>query len=189
MTKSIAWEKDMAEARKLARTRELPILLFFHNPDCFGCQQMDAVTYPDKRVSSFIEKNFIPLWLEHDAKPFSSDFNIRWTPTIIILGVHGREHHRTLGFLDPADFIANGLLGLGKFHFDNERFPEALVFFGDVIASYPKNDNVAEAIFLSGVSRYKQSGHRQFLKETYETLSSKYPDNEWTKRAYPYSLL
>jgi len=32
MANFIAWEKDMSKARKLARARNLPILLFFHNP-------------------------------------------------------------------------------------------------------------------------------------------------------------
>ena len=33
MANFIAWEKEMPKARELARTRKLPILLFFHNPD------------------------------------------------------------------------------------------------------------------------------------------------------------
>jgi hypothetical protein len=127
---------------------------------------MDTVTYPDEMVVTFVQENFIPLQVAHDAKPLSGDFNIKWTPALITLGIDGREHHRTVGFLNPRDFIASGLLGLSKFHFDN-----------------------AEAIFLSGVARYKHSGERQFLKDAYETLSSQYPDNEWTKRAYPYKLL
>jgi hypothetical protein len=33
MAKSIVWEKDMDRALERARTQNLPILLFFHNPD------------------------------------------------------------------------------------------------------------------------------------------------------------
>ena len=46
-----------------------------------------------------------------------------------------------------------------------------------------------EAIFLQGVARYKKSGDPKPLKEAYETLTADFPDNEWTKRAYPYRLL
>jgi tetratricopeptide (TPR) repeat protein len=150
---------------------------------------MDAVTFPEKKIIAFVQENFIPLQIAHDAKPLSSDFNIKWTPTLITLGYDDREHHRSIGFLNPEDFIARALLGLGKFHFDNDRYPEALAKFENLISSHPKNENVAEAIFLRGVSRYKHSGDRQFLKETYDILSSRYPDSEWTKRASPYKLL
>jgi len=150
---------------------------------------MDTVTYPDEMVVTFIQENFIPLQVAHDAKPLSGDFNIKWTPALITLGIDGREHHRTVGFLNPRDFIASGLLGLGKFHFDNDRYQEALDLFENLISTHSESENVAEAIFLSGVARYKHSGERRFLKDAYETLSSQYPDNEWTKRAYPYKLL
>ena len=150
---------------------------------------MDAVTYPDKTVIEFIKKSFIPLQVPFDAKPLSADFNIKWTPTLITLGLDGKEHHRTVGFLDPEGFIFNSLLGIGKYHFDNDRYPEALSFFENIIADHPQSNGVAEAIFLQGVSRYKNSGDPKPLKEAYETLSSKYPDSEWTQRAYPYRLL
>ena len=150
---------------------------------------MDAVTYPDKTVIEFIKKSFIPLQVPFDAKPLSTDFNIKWTPTLISLGPDGKEHHRTVGFLDPEGFIFNSLLGIGKYHFDNDRYPEALSFFENIIAEHPQSNGVAEAIFLQGVSRYKNSGNPKPLKEAYETLSSKYPDSEWTQRAYPYRLL
>ncbi len=189
MENSISWETDLKKARERAQLQHLPILLFFHNPGWTGCQQMDAVTYPDNKVIEFIQKSFIPLRVPHDAKPLSADFNIKWTPTLITLGLDAKEHHRTVGFLDPGNFIANSLLGIGKYHFDNDRYPEALSFFDTVISDHSQNDAAAEAIFLQGASRYKNSANPIHLKEAYESLSSKYPDSEWTKRAYPYRLL
>jgi hypothetical protein len=32
MASTITWETDMSKARERARARNLPILLFFHNP-------------------------------------------------------------------------------------------------------------------------------------------------------------
>ena len=150
---------------------------------------MDAVTYPDKKVIDFVQKSFIPLQLSFDAEPESKDFNVKWTPTLITLGIDGREHHRTVGFLDPDAFIASALLGIGKYHFDNDRYPEALTFFEKIIAERSQSDSVAEAIFLRGVSLYKNTGEPKPLKDAYETLSSQHPESEWTKRAYPYRLL
>ncbi len=150
---------------------------------------MDAVTYPDEMVMAFIQESLIPLLVPFDALPLSKDFNIKWTPTLVTLGTDMREHHRTVGFLDPDAFIANQTLGIGKYHFDNDRYKEALAFFEKIISGYSESDCVAEATFLRGVSLYKSTGDPKPLKEAYETLSSKYPDGEWTKRAYPYRLL
>ena len=130
---------------------------------------MDAVTYPDNKVVEYIQKSFIPLQLAHDAKPLSADFNIKWTPTLIALGLDAKEHHRTVGFLDPDGFIANSLLGIGKYHFDNDRYQEALSFFENTIAGHSLKDVVAEAIFLQGVSSYKNSGDAKHLKEAYNS--------------------
>ena len=150
---------------------------------------MDAVTYPDDNVVRFVQEFYIPLLLPFDAKPLAADFNVKWTPTLITLGTDKREHHRTVGFLDPEAFIASSLLGIGKYHFDNDRFPEALTFFEKIASGHPQSDSTAEAIFLRGVSRYKNTGDPKPLKEAYETLSSQYPESEWTKRSYPYRLL
>jgi tetratricopeptide (TPR) repeat protein len=150
---------------------------------------MDAVTYPEDKVIAFVKDSFIPLLVAFDGLPLAKDFNIKWTPTLITLGIDKREHHRTVGFLDPEAFIASSMLGIGKYHFDNDRYPEALAFFKKIISEHPQSDNVAEAIFLQGVSLYKNSGDPKPLKNAYEALNSQYPDSEWTKRAYPYRLL
>jgi tetratricopeptide (TPR) repeat protein len=150
---------------------------------------MDTVTYPNENVITFVEDYYIPLQIPFDAKPLSTDFNIKWTPTLITLGSDKKEHHRTVGFLNPDAFIANALLGIGKYHFDCDRYPEALTFFEEIISAHPQSDSVAESIFLRGVSSYKISGAPKPLKEAYETLSTRFPDSEWTKRAYPYRLL
>lgn len=150
---------------------------------------MDAVTYPNGKVIDFIEENFIPLRLPYDSKPHSDDYNIKWTPTLIILSPEADEHQRTVGFLDPEELIPSLLLGLGKYHFEHDRFDEALPRFEQLIREYGKSGSVPEAIFLSGVSAYKKSHEAQPLKDTYEKLSTVFPDNVWTKRAYPYRLL
>ena len=150
---------------------------------------MDAVTYPDDSVVRFVQESYIPLLVPFDAKPLADDFNVKWTPTLVTRGIDRREHHRTVGFLNPEAFIASSLLGIGKYHFDNDRYPEALTFFEKTVADYSLSESAAEAVFLRGVSRYKNSGDPKPLKEAYENLSSQYPESEWTKRAYPYRLL
>jgi hypothetical protein len=150
---------------------------------------MDAVTYPDSGVTSFINQHMIPVRVAFDAEPHAKDFNVKWTPTIVTLDSRGREHHRTLGFLAPEDLIASLLLGMGKVHFDADKFDDALVNLDKVTADYPKSNSAPEAIFFGGVSGYKSSQDPKKLKEAYERLETEYPDSEWTQRAYPYRLI
>jgi hypothetical protein len=46
---------------------------------------MDAVTYPNSSLIDFVQKNMIPLQMSSDTQPFSTDFKIKWIPTLITL--------------------------------------------------------------------------------------------------------
>ena len=150
---------------------------------------MDAVTYPNDDVIEFIQKNMIPLRVAFDAQPLATEFNLKWTPTLITLDPEGKEHQRTVGFLPPEELIPSLLLGIAKSYFDRERFSEALSTLDKILTEYPKSDSAPEALYLKGVSGYKSTHKPKPLKDAYEELLSKYPSSEWTKRAYPYRLL
>ena len=150
---------------------------------------MDTVTYPEEKVTNFINQHFIPLRVNYDAQPYASDFNVKWTPTLITLDSEGREHYRTLGFLSADELIPSLYLSIGKSSFDSEKLDTALVYFDNLLTEYPKSGFAPEGIFLQGVSRYKSTKNPQPLKEAYEELNMNYPDSEWTKRAFPYRLI
>ncbi len=150
---------------------------------------MDAVTYPNTKVISFINQHFIPLRLPFDEKPYAAEFNVHWTPSIIILDSERTEHHRTLGFLSPEDFIPSLYFAIGKASFDSENQDRALVYFDNLLTEYPKSDFVPQGIYLQGVSKYKSTNDPKPLREAYDKLNAKYPEGYWTKRAYPYRLI
>jgi tetratricopeptide (TPR) repeat protein len=150
---------------------------------------MDAVTYPDDNVSEFVMKNVVPLRALSNAEPLATDFNIKWTPTLITLDANGKEHYRTVGFLPPDEMIPSLLLGIGKTHFELDAFAEAIACFDKIIAEYPKSGPAPEAMFFRGVCGYKSTHTAGPLKEAYEKLTAQYPQSEWAKRALPYRLL
>ncbi len=150
---------------------------------------MDTVTYPEQKVIDFITAHFIPLRLKFDAQPYAADFNVKWTPTMVTLAPDGKEHHRTVGFLAPDELIPSLLLGEAKYHFDNDCFTPALKCLDQVVQQYATSDSTPEAMFLTGVCRYKSTHDAKPLKAAYEQLAAKFPNSEWTKRAYPYRLL
>jgi tetratricopeptide (TPR) repeat protein len=150
---------------------------------------MGAVTYPDSKVIQFIENNLVPVQVLSDQKPLSVDFNVKWTPTLITLDTDGKEHHRTVGFLPPEELIASLLLGMGKTSFDKGEFEAAISSLEKLVSDFPKSDSAPEGIFFLGVARYKNTEDPKALRAAYDKLSAEYPENEWTKRAYPYRLI
>ena len=150
---------------------------------------METVTFPEKAVVDFISGNVVPLRVAHDQKPLSDDFNIKWTPTLIILDSGGREHHRTVGFLPPDELMASVLLGIGKMYFDREVFEKAIDVLQKVLDEFPGTGSAPEAVFVKAVAEFKLGKDTAPLKEAYEVLSERYPESEWAKRALPYRLL
>jgi hypothetical protein len=150
---------------------------------------MGAVTYPNEKVIELIEKYMVPIQVLFDSQPLAAKFNIQWTPTVITLDEEGKEHHRTVGFLSPEEFIPSLMLGVAKCHFDREKFSKAIPMLEDILKNHPKSDTAPEAVYVRGVALYKSTHKADSLKEAYKRLQTEYPSSEWTRRAKPYSLL
>ncbi len=189
MEHELKWETNMHAALNRSRRENKPVLLEFFNPQCIGCMQMEEVTFPNAKVTQFINDNLTPLRLQYDGEPFASDYNIKWTPTILTLDHEGKEHHRMVGFLPPEEFLPALLLGIDKMYFDTDKLDDAVLNLTKLMSDYPNSTSTPEAIFLRGVSMYKNTHNTKSLKDAYEKLQSEYPASEWTKRANPYRLL
>jgi hypothetical protein len=150
---------------------------------------MDAVTYPNEKVIEFFSKKIVGLRAPFDSKPLSTDFSVKWTPTLVVTDWDGKEHNRTVGFLPPEELIPSLLLGMAKCDFDADRFRQAIALLDALLADYPWSSAAPEAVFLRGVSRFKAANDPAPLKEAYEKLRVDYPESEWVKRASPYGLL
>lgn len=150
---------------------------------------MDAVTYPDETVADFITDNLIALRLKYDTEPYASQFQVKWTPDIIILGPDGKAHQQSVGFMHAKDFIAFLELGMAKVDFDSDCFEDSLEHLENILSRFKDTPSAPEAVFLRGVNNYKKSGSPGPLKDAYEKLQADYPDNPWAKRASPYRLL
>jgi thioredoxin-related protein len=185
----VKWLNDLGTGLEAAKAQKKPTLLDFFNPGWIGCKQMGAVTYPDNRVAEFLNSNVVPVQLIFDSQPYATDYNIKWTPTILILDTKGREHHRVVGFLPPDEFIPAMLLGIGKMYFDLDQINEAITELDKVLNTYPQSSAAPEAVYLKGVAGYKSTHTAQPLKAAEERLKKEYPASEWAKRAMPYQLL
>ncbi|MCB2184199.1 MAG: tetratricopeptide repeat protein [Desulfobulbaceae bacterium] len=150
---------------------------------------MDAVTYPQESVISFVEEHVVPTRLIISETTLSEDFIIKWTPALLILDHLGREHHRTVGFLDGEELKSNLLLGSAKLEFNEDNFERAIRHLEELPEKFPQSSSVPEALFYLGVSRYRNSNDAGHLKAAYEQLTEQYPNSAWARRAHPYRLL
>ena len=150
---------------------------------------MGAVTYPNEGVAKFVDLNFVPVQVETSNKDLVGKYNVSWTPTILVLDADGKEHYRSVGFLQPDVFIATFELGKARYYLDLEQFAEARALLEELIERCPVPEVLPEAIYFHGVATYKQTHDVKPLKKAYETLMAKYPQSEWAKRAEPYKLI
>jgi tetratricopeptide (TPR) repeat protein len=150
---------------------------------------MGAVTYPTEAVAKFVDYNFTPVQIQVTNTALVEKFAVSWTPTILVLDADGKEHYRTVGFLAPEEFIATFQVGKGRYYLDLDQYPEARAMFEEAVQGAPSSKAAPEAIFFNGVAQYKETHNPKPLKEAYETLTAKYADSEWAKRAEPYKLI
>ncbi|MGW8192861.1 MAG: tetratricopeptide repeat protein [Desulforhopalus sp.] len=150
---------------------------------------MDAVTYPARQVVSFVKNHFIALRIHIDDEPLSKGWQSIWTPSFAVLDGEGNELQRTTGFTGADEFIARMLLGLAKVRLAAGEYTTAIIPLESLLESFPKCHAVQEALYLRGVTLFKETKDPKRLKETYLKLKSDYPDSVWVERASPYRLL
>ena len=153
---------------------------------------MNTVTYSQDAVVDFLVENFIPVRSQCDFTHFTAmmkRYQVKWTPTFVILDPDGREHHRMVGFLPPEDLMAQLQLGKAKMTYDQDRLDRAASDFQVVIDRFPKTAAAEEASFLQGVCHYKHTHQAGELRKAWERLSRDYPQSEWTRKARVYSTL
>ena len=144
--------------------------------------------WPDERVARFVAENFIParVHVKDDAalfQKYGEKYSAQWTPTILELDAEGVERHRMEGFLPADDFLAQLILGRAKIDFQEKRWDEAIKLFRRVYEELPESDAAAEALYWTGVSRYKSTNDATALKETARAFSTRYADSSWAKKA------
>ena len=144
--------------------------------------------WPDERVVSFVAENFIParVHVKDDAELFrkyGEKYAAQWTPTVLELDSEGVERHRLEGFLPADDFLAQLMLGRAKIDFQEKKWEEAAKTFRRVYEELPDTEAAPEALYWTGVTRYKETNDPTALKETARAFTSRYTDSSWAKKA------
>jgi len=144
--------------------------------------------WPDERVSTFVTENFIParVHVKDDAADFQkygAQYSAQWTPTVLELDSEGVERHRIEGFLPADDFLAQLILGRARIAFQEQKWDEAAKMFRRVYEELPDTESAPEALYWTGVTRYKETNDATALKETARAFTSRYADTIWAKKS------
>ena len=140
--------------------------------------------YPAPRVDQLVRENFLPVRIPVRENPQAMErFNVQWTPTIVLLGPDGKEHHRIEGFLDTEDFLAQLTLGLAKIAFARQEWDQAGQRYAEVLDRFPVTDAAPEAQYWRGVTRYKATNDAAALGETARAFKERYAESTWARKA------
>ena len=140
--------------------------------------------YPDPKVSEFITQHFVTARIHIKEQPTMwKRFDIRWTPTVLVLAPDGSEARRIEGFL-PADELLGQLgLALGFIGVNRKDWATARTEFEKVVDKYPDTDSAPEALYWTGVAKYSASHDAGELKALGNQFKERYTDSAWAKRA------
>lgn len=110
-------------------------------------------------------------------------FEIRWTPTVLVLAPDGSEVRRVEGFLPKEELLGQLGLALGYLGVKRKDWTAARQEFDDVVQQYPDTSAGPEALYWSGVAKYSASHDASELRALGKQFKERYTDTAWAKRA------
>ena len=110
-------------------------------------------------------------------------FNIRWTPTVLVLGPDGTEARRIEGFLPKDELLGQLQLALGFVAVNQKDWATARQEFEAAVANTPDTAAAPEALYWAGVAKYSGSHDPAELRALGKQFKERYTDTAWAKRA------
>lgn len=100
------WLNNFEAAVKKARSVGRPTLVYFDALWCSWCQQYKRDVLDKPKVKSFIQRYYIPVVVDFDARPdLFARFSGRGLPFTVILSPDGAVINRFVGILTESDFL------------------------------------------------------------------------------------
>ena len=146
---------------------------------------MAANTYPDPRVSRFINEFMVPVQFNVKEDPGAwARYHGYWTPCIILQDVDDVEYRRSVGPLDAEQFLAEFALGRGLRYVNSGHFDKGAAILEEALQytqSVPLRH--AENLYWLAVARFEApGGDLQDLLDTWEQLRTQHPGTEWDSK-------
>lgn len=86
----------------LGEQRGKKVLINFYADWCTWCKQMENVTFRDASVGAFINRHFVPVFVDHDKQPqVAARYNVQALPVIWFVGANGEKIAGIPGYMPP----------------------------------------------------------------------------------------
>ncbi len=146
---------------------------------------MEANTFPDPRVSRFINQYMIPVQFnvkEDVTAPFR--FHAQWTPASMYQDADGTDYRRSYGSLNPEQFLAEYWMARGLRYYHSGQFDKSAEIFEQAL-EYTKIDpnRHAENLYWIGPAKYEGSGTDDDLLIGFKRVQEEHPGSDWALRA------
>jgi tetratricopeptide (TPR) repeat protein len=143
---------------------------------------LDAGVYPNEEVASLLNKNFVAAKVNVvENEKTAKEFNIHWTPTILVLDKDKKINFwLDAGYQPATEFIPTILISLGRYNFNSAGYDTAVQWFSEVVDKHSSSLSIASALYWRGVSFYKK-GDKDNLIKNWTELLSKYPKSRWAQ--------
>jgi thioredoxin-related protein len=102
---SIQWQSYSNSAFTKAKAQKKLVLVYVGSESCHWCAKMNNETFHSPAIINIISKKFIPVSVDMMSEPsISYKFDVRGTPTFIILDSNSQEVSRTVGYQSTNEF-------------------------------------------------------------------------------------
>ena len=108
-TKEIQWRTDYASARREAKEKGWPLILYFTTRCNYYCVRFEDKTLRDPAVLPVINEHFIPIKVEGDSDTgfwLARDLRVELYPTVVLAKPDGKIVRTYIGFMQPEEFLA-----------------------------------------------------------------------------------
>ena len=101
----VQWQKSLKSAQKLAIQQDKPMMIVVGASWCTYCHKLDRETFADKRIATFIEREFIPVHLDFDKEAkVAKILEVERLPCTVFLTPQADLILRTEGYANVKDF-------------------------------------------------------------------------------------
>jgi hypothetical protein len=179
---SVTWEAAYGVAVSRAKQRGCLVFAEFFEPGSIVSKQLETA-YQDDNVAREINAHCAAVRVNAlDHRDLTKRMRIHWTPTLVFLDAQAAEHHRFVGYLPPDEFGAQVHIARGREAFGRENYQTALDAYQTIAERFPQTDSAPEALYWTGVCRFKLSNDEARILDACRELVRRYPKHLWARK-------
>ncbi len=115
---------DYETALQTSKDSQRPLFIFFTSPWCYQCTEMERKVFRNKDIISLLNERFLLVEVDiSQEKNLKEEFLINYTPTSLVLDIHGKPIINVKGYI-PANQFRKLLRYVSEGHYETTAFAE-----------------------------------------------------------------